>query len=218
VDVLVEEARAHGRASELAFEVLSTLPYPLRRVLERHGLGRFRVTQKVDLANPDDVYRSENARPEDWVQLGNHDTRPIWAVAEGWVASGAGRAHAEHLATRLLADDEDRAAWTARVAADPAALVQARLAELFVGPARNVTIHFTDLFGAREPYNRPGVVAEENWSLRVPASPRAAFEARLAAGRALDLPRALARVLRSRGRAFAAAHAPLLRALEGEQE
>lgn len=217
VDVIVDEARAGRREAELAFEVLSTLPYPLRRVLERHGLGRFRVTQKVDLANPDDVYRSENARPEDWIQLGNHDTRPIWTVAEGWVAAGAGRAHAEHLAARLLTPDEDRIGWIARVAGDPAALVQARLAELFVGPARNVMIHFTDLFGEREPYNRPGVVAQENWSLRVPPSPRAAFAARLAAGRALDLRRAVATAVHSRGAAFAAAHAPLLRALEGEQ-
>src|SRR5690606_18231397 len=79
LDVVRGAAAAHGRAlDDVLCEVLSTQPYPLQRVLERHGLGRFRVTQKADLTNPNDVYRSENARPEDWVMLGNHDTPPIW--------------------------------------------------------------------------------------------------------------------------------------------
>ena len=63
LDVVLAAARAHGRALEdVLCEVLSTQPYPLQRVLEGHGLGRFRVTQKADLSNPNDVYRSENAR------------------------------------------------------------------------------------------------------------------------------------------------------------
>ncbi|HET9598136.1 MAG TPA: 4-alpha-glucanotransferase, partial [Anaeromyxobacteraceae bacterium] len=98
LDAVVAAAPSPG---DVACEVLSTLPYPLRRVLDRHGLGRFRVTQKADLSRPDDVYRGENARPEDWIMLGNHDTRPMRAVAARWLADGTALAHARRLAARL---------------------------------------------------------------------------------------------------------------------
>jgi len=213
LDVVLETAREAGLGADaIVCEVLSTLPYPLRCVMERHGLGRFRVTQKADLDRPDDVYRSENARPEDWILLGNHDTPPILAVAEGWIARGVAPRHAARLVARLAASGEDREALAARIGADPAALAQAAFAELFVGPARNVMVYFTDLFGERKPYNRPGTVSAENWSPRVPSDFRAAYEARRARGLALDLPGALARALRARG--LAARHRDLVEALE----
>jgi 4-alpha-glucanotransferase len=213
--VLADEAARHGRESrDLACEILSTQPYELGRVMARHGLGRFRVTQKADLSRADDVYRGENAGPEDWIMLGNHDTPPIWRVAEDWVARGEGRRQAEYLASRLLAPGEDREAWVARTAPDPAALAAARFADLFVGPAQSVQVSFADLLGQREPYNRPGTVGPENWSARVAPTFREDYEALRRAGRALDLRRALARALRSRGPGFAAAHASLIAGLE----
>src|SRR5262249_2032061 len=120
-DVLVEEVRARGRNIDaIACEVLSTQPYPLKRVIERFGLGRFRVTQKVDLARPDDVYRSENARPEDWILVGNHDTRSIWSLVEGWMKSGTAKDHASYLASILEPRDErSRQALRTRLASDP---------------------------------------------------------------------------------------------------
>jgi 4-alpha-glucanotransferase len=187
--------RAAGGAARLAVEVLSTMPYPVGRVLKRHGLGRFRVTQKVRLDDPRDVYRSENAAPEDWVLAGNHDTDPIWRVAERWVGSGSAAAHARHLAARLARD----ARWAETVARDPLALARAKLAELFVGPARHVLVFFTDLLGLRDPYNRPGTVSDDNWSLRIPPDWQSAYDRDRRAGRALDLPSALATALRARG-------------------
>ncbi|HYS80072.1 MAG TPA: 4-alpha-glucanotransferase [Anaeromyxobacteraceae bacterium] len=213
-DALMEAAAEAGRAGAVACEILSTQPYPLARVLERHGLGRFRVTQKADLGRADDVYRSENARPEDWVMLGNHDTRPILPLAEAWVASGASRAHAEHLAMRLLPPEEPRAPFVERVATDARELVQAAAAELFAGPAQQVMIYFTDLLGERERYNAPGTVSASNWSLRLPRDAAGAYARRLAERRAIDLPRALARALRSRGPAFVARHRGLILDLE----
>ena len=216
-DALMQAAAEAGRAGAVACEILSTQPYPLARVLARHGLGRFRITQKADLGRPDDVYRSENARPEDWVMLGNHDTRPILPLAETWVVSGASRAQAEHLATRLLPPDEPRAPFVERVATDARELVQAAAAELFAGPARQVMIYFTDLLGERERYNAPGTVSPLNWSLRLPRDPAGAYARRLAERRAIDLPRALARAVRSRGAAFVAPHHVLIHELERER-
>jgi 4-alpha-glucanotransferase len=213
-DAVVEAARARGRAADLICEVLSTQPYPVERVLARHGLGRFRVTQKAVLDDPSDVYRSENAAADDWIMAGTHDTEPIWRVAERWSESGSAPAHAAYLAERLIPDERARPTWAERAAADPARLALAKLAELFVGPARNVMVTFADLLGLREAYNRPGTISEENWSLRIPPD----FEARHAearrAGRALDLPRVLAMAIRARGADFARPHAPLLAELD----
>jgi len=214
-DTVLDAARAHGRAvDDLLCEVLSTQPYPVERVVARHGLGRFRVTQKVVLGDPADVYRSENAAPVDWIMAGTHDTEPVWRVAERWVAGGSAPAHAAYLAQRLVADECVRSGWVERVAGDASRLALAKLAELFVGPARNVMVMFTDLLGMREVYNRPGTVSEENWSLRVPPDFEARYAGARLAGRALDLPRVLSMAIRARGVDLSRSHAALLAALD----
>jgi 4-alpha-glucanotransferase len=206
-DAVVECA---GDERDVACEVLSTQPYPLARVLARHRLGRFRVTQKADVSNPADVYRGDRAAPEDWIMLGNHDTRPIRAVVEHWVATGEAARRAEYLAARLVARPELRRAWAREVAADPRRLAQASFAELFAGPAAHVQVYFTDLLGSRERYNAPGTVSDANWSLRIPPDVRRRHAERVEEGLALDVPRALAAALRSRG----AAHRELAGALD----
>ncbi len=200
IDRIIAAVRAAGGApQDVACEVLSTMPYPLARVMARHGLGRFRVTQKVGLDDPRDVYRSENAAPEDWVMVGNHDTPPVWRCARTWVEQARGEAHAAYLATRLCPDPAARGPFVERLARDPSALARAKLAELFVGPARNVFVWWADLFGEITVYNRPGVVDPANWSLRIPRDFRRVHAERAAAGTALDLRAALATALRARG-------------------
>jgi 4-alpha-glucanotransferase len=184
------------------------------RVVARHGLGRFRVTQKVVLDDPADVYRSENAAPQDWIMVGTHDTESIWRVAERWVATGKAAAHAAYLAGRLVPDERERDRWQAVVASHPHRLTMAKLAELFVGPARNVMIFFTDFLGMRDVYNRPGTIVEDNWSPRIPPDFAARYPETRHEGGALDLPRVLAMAIRARGRDFAAAHRDLLERLE----
>ena len=104
--------------------------------------------------------------------------------------------------------------WSKRVKGRHLATLYAQLADLFVGPARNVMVFFTDLLGLREVYNRPGTVSPENWSLRVPPDFAVAYRAAAAKGAALDLPGALATAMRARGAAFAAGHRELLQQLD----
>ena len=211
LEVIVAAARARGRGAEdVVCEVLSTLPTPLARVLAAHGLGRFRVTQKAVLSNPADVYRSENARPEDWVMVSTHDTHPIWAVVETWGRAGEVGTRAEYLASRLAPRPEERAPLARALAADTGLLVHAQFADLFASPARNVMIFFADLFGLREAYNVPGTVGPKNWRLRVPPDYAGGYRPRCRAGSALDLPLALAMALRARG----VEHGDLLRGLD----
>jgi 4-alpha-glucanotransferase len=216
-DAIVRAAQAQGRArSDLICEVLSTLPFPLKCVLDRHQLGRFRVTQKADLHDPRDVYRSENAAPDDWVMVGNHDTPPIWSVVGGWGRSAALAARARHLAERLAPDASERGAFAERFAADPGLLTQALFADLFASPARNVLIFFSDLFGLEQIYNTPGSVSDENWALRLGPDYRERYLERLRRDRALNLPFALALAIRSRGRHPASSHRELLSRLDAQ--
>jgi 4-alpha-glucanotransferase len=214
-DAVIAAAQAHGRkVSDLLCEVLSTMPYPLQRVMEQYGLGRFRVTQKADLTNPRDVYRSENAVPADWIMLGNHDTKPIWALVDQWRQAGGARAQADYLAWRLHPEEEGREDFARRLLEEPGLLVQAKFAELFVSRAENVMVFFADLLGMKETYNAPGTVSEENWSLRVPQDYRRDYAEKLGGNAALNLPKALALALRAGGEDTRTRHRELLGALE----
>lgn len=190
-DAIVDSARRHGKdPRDLSCEVLSTMPRPLQAMLQRFGLGRWRVTQKANLADPTDVYRTENVAREDWVMLGNHDTAPIFALQRTWTPAQH-EAWARHLAGRL------RLAEPARLES-PGFLATAMLAELFVSRAENVSIFFADLFGFEERFNVPGLVDAANWSLRLPADFEALHARRLANEAALDLPLAVRLALAAR--------------------
>jgi 4-alpha-glucanotransferase len=210
LEVLMSSARRHDRGIDtLACEVLSTCPYPLRRVLERLGLGRFRVTQKARLDDPSDVYRAEHAEPEDWVMVGTHDTPSIWRRAPEWTDV---RERAAYLAWRLAPDPGAQAALAADLAAHPARLVTAHFADLFASRARHVLVFFADAFGIADLYNQPGTTAADNWSLRLPSDWLAQLRRRLADDAALNLPASLAMALRARH----PAQTSLIAALERE--
>ncbi|MCW5891098.1 MAG: 4-alpha-glucanotransferase [bacterium] len=204
---LTAAAHRHGRGADaLACEVLSTCPYPLRRVLERLGLGRFRVTQKARLDDPTDVYRAEHAAPADWVMVGTHDTPPIWRRAPQWTDV---RERAAYLAWRLAPDPGAQAALAADLAAHPTRLVSAHFADLFASRAQHVLVFFADAFGLAEVYNTPGTTAAENWSLRLPSDWAARLRRRLGDDAALNLPASLALAVRARHPAATALAAAL---------
>lgn len=210
IAAMLDAVQAKGlSAREVACEVLSTLPYPLARVMQRHGLGRFRVLTKVDLDRADDVYRSEHAQQADWVMLGNHDTPPIWRMLERWTPQRR-RRQAEYLAHKLVPDATARAEQANRWAADSGQLAQAMLADALHCPAGNVYLFFADLLGMTETYNSPGTVGPHNWSLRVPPDWESSYTSLRSRGAALHLPKALALALRARG----LGHLPLIARLE----
>ncbi|WP_223641567.1 4-alpha-glucanotransferase [Corallococcus sp. EGB] len=214
-DSVVRAAREYGRAREdVLCEVLSTLPYELSRVMARDGLGRFRVTQKADLSNPADVYRSENVAPEDWVMVGNHDTKSLWRLVSEWQWRHTLRAQADYLAERLHPEAEGREAFSRQLAQDPGLLAQAKFADLFASRARSVMVFFADLLGMPDTYNAPGSVDPRNWSLRIPTDWAEQYQQRLRAGAALNLPQVLAMALRAGGAEARARHAALLGRLD----
>jgi 4-alpha-glucanotransferase len=199
LDIVLERGAAHGRArDDILCEVLSTWPRPLREVMEARGMGRFRVTQKADPDNPHDVYRSENASPRDWIMVGNHDTPPLRAQLEKHDAAQWMNKRAQMLARRLGRDASDRERLRRDLSVNKDRFCQAMFAELFLGPARSISIFFPDLFGMTAVYNKPGTVSEENWSLRVMPDYLRQYGRLASEGKALDLRASIAMALRAR--------------------
>jgi 4-alpha-glucanotransferase len=197
--VVVEElAAAGGARSDVMCEVLSTAPRPLVEVLRRLGLGRFRVTQKANVDDPGDGYRSENAEPRDWIMVGTHDTSPLAEVVDGWFAAGVARRRARYLAERLAPDPEERAALAERLEGRPGPMIQAMFADMLASPARHALVFMSDLFGLAGRYNAPGTIQDSNWTLRVPNDFERGHAANVATERAMDVPAAFARALRAR--------------------
>jgi 4-alpha-glucanotransferase len=197
-EIVAELVRAGRSPHAVACEVLSTLPYPVGRVMERHGLGRFRVTQKIDLTDPADVYRIENARPQDWIMLGTHDTATIWHLAEQWCRGPQAAVWGRYL-SGLLAPPPERDAAADASARNPGELVNACFTAMLASEARHVVVFFPDLFGMTARYNEPGLVSDSNWSLRVPTEFEKVYDERVRAGTALNVRTCIERALAARG-------------------
>ena len=212
--LLVDIARRLGSSEkDLLCEVLSTLPYPLSRVLSQYGLGRFRVTQKARLDDPGDVYRAENAQPEDYIMVGNHDTPRLLQAARIWRDRDQLADRALYLAKRLAPGGHiEPLAACLRTSVE--SVVAAEYANLFIGPARNVLVFVFDLFGETEVFNVPGTVDPRNFSLRLPRDFEQTYAARLVDARALNMPLSMALAMRARGVDFARAHADVLARLD----
>lgn len=197
--LLMAKARAAGvDERDLMCEVLSTCPLPLAAVLERCSLGRFRVTQKARVDVPGDVYRSDVANERDWIMAGNHDTPPLRLVVKKWLGTDEGAKRAAYLAQRLVRESEKRDAFARTLETNELAMQEALLADCFVGPAKRVIVFWADLFGEERIYNRPGVVHEENWTLRMPPDFEHAYTRALNDGRAPRLDRVLSLALAAR--------------------
>jgi 4-alpha-glucanotransferase len=190
-EVVADQAQRTGGVDRLICEVLSTQPRELQSVLESHGLGRFRVTQKARPWDASDVYRTDRARPEDWVLMGNHDTPSIWSAIRRWTVDGTRMARAEYLAARLAPRPTDRETLTRTLVADDFELAHAELADLFLSRSRNVMLSFIDLFGFPQAYNTPGTIGDHNWSLRLPRDHRARYAALLQRRQAISVEKSL---------------------------
>lgn len=202
IDVVLNVVRDAGgdMTSDVACEVLSTMPYPLARVMERNGLGRFRVIQKAKLNDPADVYRIEQSQPADWIMMGNHDTPPIWLLARGWCNGSRALEWGEYLADRLWVPESNRSEFVKRTASTPGHLVNTIFAAMLASQAGHVSVFFADLLGMSSIYNRPGVVSDSNWTLRVPADFAAQYAERVRFGEVLDLQQCLRSAAEARTR------------------
>ncbi len=199
IDVILQRADSAGASrSDILCEVLSTWPLPLKEVMQKRGLGRFCVTQKADPDDPGDIYRRENTSAQDWIMVGNHDTKPIWRLAIEKQGTPWYKARASLLAAELSRTEKQKESMLKEMLENSNKFCEAMFSELFLGPAQHVFIFFTDLLGIKEVYNKPGIIDSENWSIRIPPDYHHRYVVQSKNGEALHLPRCLARALRVR--------------------
>jgi 4-alpha-glucanotransferase len=166
------------------------------------------------------VYRTENAKPNDYVMPGTHDTKPIWAVVDDWFKDPEMAAkHAVYLAERLRPAEagysiQDRLLLGSIFQLNPVAMAQAKIAELFASPAKNVAMFMTDFFGYKEQHNLPNTLdANLNWSLRLPSNYRDEYYDKVAKGEAVNLAEALVQAMISKGSDFVRQHEDTFKSL-----
>jgi 4-alpha-glucanotransferase len=147
--------------------------------------------------------------------VGNHDTKPLWRVAEERNGSAWMCDRSLLLAHRLIPEPGHRHAFAARLASDHRVFCEAMFAELFLGPAQNVSVFFADLLGERQLYNQPGTVGEHNWMLRLPGNYRTVYRQRAERGDALSIRRALALALEAKAATLGSEARSLAQRLRG---
>ena len=90
-----------------------------------------------------------------------------------------------------------------------------KLAEIFASKSANIQVFFTDFFGIKDTYNKPGTSGDKNWSLRVPDNFEEVYCSNLKDnGLALNLPLILKMAIEARGSKFASKHKGLLKDLQ----
>lgn len=134
--------------------------------------------------------------------VGNHDTLPLWRLVKTWQNNERGAAWAAYLAPRLGLD-------VRQLRASPGLLAHGIFAMMFASAAENVSVFFTDLFGLEDPYNTPGTISDENWTLRLGPDFEREYRSRAGLDQALNLPKALALAFAARSPEFQRAHTDL---------
>jgi 4-alpha-glucanotransferase len=217
--IVLKAAENQGLGKDaIICEDLGTLTTPVKLVLEKLGLSGVRVTQFVDPAKPDHMYRGKNVAPNQWVMVGTHDNESLSGWADGLFSKNQVEPHARILAEDLLPQPDQagqRDGLLNQLKSDPKAFVRAKFAELFASPAKHIQVFFTDFFGMKETYNRPGTAGDGNWSLRVPNQFEDYYYGKLQANEALNLPEVLLMAMKARGLDRDAANQPLVEKLTG---
>jgi 4-alpha-glucanotransferase len=179
--VLALEAHRHGIV--VVGEDLGTVPSEVRRLMDRHGVGRSYVVQFS--LRPDQTDPLAPPEPGTFAGVNTHDMPPFAAF---WKAEDVG----DRLAMGLLDDDEAERERTDRARIREALLAHlvaggwveplpdgidlhgdeagrralvGCLAVLAAGDARVVVVNLEDLWGETRPQNVPGTSSEErpNW-------------------------------------------------------
>ncbi len=197
-------------------EDLGTLTYPVKCVMKQYDLQGMRLTQFVDPCSPDDIYRCCNIPARTWAMAGTHDNLPLSLWAEELVFTHPSYLHALNLVVDLWPDisPEKKEEIVVRLTKDAKFLVQTKFVELFASKSENIQIFFSDFFGIKEVYNRPGTSNDENWSLRLPDNFVDFYEENVKDGYAIDLLPVLKLALEARGEKFAKVNSKLISQIE----
>lgn len=212
--IVIAAAKEEGLDKDaIVCEDLGTLTNPVAAVMEKYDLQGMKLTQFVVSEMYEHPYRCKNIEKRTWVMVGTHDNQPISMWAEALINSHEGYLHARNLAEDLFSYEQNKDDLIVELTNDSVFLTQVKLVELFACKAENVQIFFTDYFGIKDVYNRPGTSGDENWSLRLPNNFEEIFCENLKSNIALNLPLILQFAIKARGQAFSDKHSSLIKRL-----
>lgn len=213
--IVIAAAEEEGLDKDaIVCEDLGTLTTPVAAVMEKYDLQGMRLTQFVVPEMSEHPYRCKNIVKRTWVMVGTHDNQPISMWADSFMHTHEGYLHAKNLVEDLYSYESNPDDIIVRLTNDAEFLAQTKLVELFASEAENVQIFFTDYFGIKDVYNRPGTSGDENWSLRLPNNFEDLFCENLKNNKALNLSKVLALAIKARGEEFSSKYNKLLEKLE----
>lgn len=209
--IVIAAAKEEGLdKNAIVCEDLGTLTNPVAAVMKEFGLLGMKLTQFVVPEMYDHAYRGKNIEKNSWVMVGTHDNQPISMWADSLIKSHEGYLHARNLVEDIFSYEQNKDDVIVELTNDATFLAQIKLVELFACEAENVQIFFTDYFGIKDVYNRPGTSGDENWSLRLPNNFEEIFEINLKESKALNLPLTLEMAIKARGEEFAQKHKKII--------
>lgn len=213
--IVIAAAKEEGlNKDSIVCEDLGTLTIPVEAVMKKYDLQGMRLTQFVVPDMPEHPYRCKNIEKRTWAMVGTHDNEPISIWADKTINTHEGYLHAKNLVEDLFSEAEDHDEIISKLNTDASFLTQTKLVELFASEAENIQLFFTDFFGIKDVYNRPGTSGDENWSLRLPNNFEEVYCDNLKTGKALNLALILQLAIEARGEEFAGAHKGLIKKLK----
>lgn len=201
--IVIAAAEEEGLDKDaIVCEDLGTLTNPVAWVMKKYNLQGMKLTQFVSPEMEEHPYRCRNIAQKSWVMVGTHDNEPISMWAEAMINTHEGYLHAKNLAEDLFPDRQDKDDIIMQLTKDLTFLMQTKLVEIFASPAQNIQIFFTDYFGIKDVYNRPGTSGDGNWNLRIPNNFKEVFCQNFKEQKALNLVLTLKRAIEARGNGF----------------
>ena len=215
--IVIAAAKEEGLNKDaIVCEDLGTLTFPVESVMREYDLQGMRLTQFVKPEKPLHPYRCCNIVPRSWAMVGTHDNEPISMWADEMIHTHEGYLHVKNLVEDMFAElsDQEKDDLIVKLTNDAVYLQQVKLAEIFASKAENIQVFFTDFFGIKDVYNKPGTKKKKNWSLRMPDNYEEVYCNNCKNGTALNLPLILKMAIEARGSEFAKKNAKLIKELE----
>lgn len=213
--IVIAAAKEEGLDKDaIVCEDLGTLTNPVATVMKKYDLQGMKLTQFVVPEMNEHPYRGKNIEKRTWVMVGTHDNQPVSMWADKLINTHEGYLHAKNLVEDLFSYAENKDEIIVKLTKDAQFLAQTKLVELFACEAENVQIFFTDYFGIKDVYNRPGTSGDENWSLRLPNNFEEVFCENLLSNKALNLAIVLEQAIKARGEKFSEKHKKLIKKLQ----
>lgn len=217
--IVIAAAEEEGLDKDaIVCEDLGTLTRPVEAVMKKYDLQGMRLTQFVDPESSEHPYRGSNISERSWAMVGTHDNEPALMWAEAYINTHQGYLHARNLAEDLFNYSQNHDDIIVDLTQNAKLLAQIKIVELFASKSENIQIFFTDFFGIKDVYNRPGTSGDENWSLRLANDFEELYCKNIKDGTALNLPVVLEKAVLAQGEKFSEKNAKLVKKLKELQE